>query len=87
MGRKFKLCHTCKSLIEYDGQARAWYCPHCDAYDTGSLYKRVSQTGVGIRWGRGFEDRDWLYTSGMRDYLDHREAKQGNIKVRVRERG
>jgi hypothetical protein len=64
----------------------SWRCSKC-GYVGNNLYpRRKTQTGIGIRWGRGFEDRDPLYTSGMRDYLDHREAKQ-SVHVKVRKNG
>lgn len=84
--RKFKLCKACHALMEWDWQERAWLCPTC-GYDYTVLGIRVRQQGVGIRYGRGFEQFDYLHTSGMRDYLDYQErtGKRAGTEVRVRE--
>jgi hypothetical protein len=81
MGKRFKPCSLCDGMMEY--LQGSWRCPKCGHVGDNLYPRRRTQTGIGIRWGRGFEDRDYLHTSGMRDYLDHREAKQ-NVHVRVR---
>lgn len=86
MPRKFRVCHLCRERIaEWNEDARAWHCLAC-GYDSSQLPRRVSQEGVGIRYGRGFEQFDALYRSGLRDYLENQERTGKRSGVQVRER-